>query len=409
MLTFRGLVPVIGLILLTACSAQAQTTGVATTDVAGQVAQRPQPTATPLPTAAPLPATELEQLSTAAQLAAVELPGRDRRELTFRLDSTANSLPPATKPLSTTYAVGDQESFWVHNTDSATNSAVAADLVYATDVAYAWVEAGQPYDRAVLERAIDRFSTHTYPNAVQVFGNEWWPGVDSDPRLHILYTSALGGGVAGYFYSADEYTDAANPFSNEKEMFYINLNALQNGGSQYYETVLAHELQHMIHWNHDRGEDLWINEGLSEYAQQVADFGADTMFVNAFAANPDLQLTTWGTEPGANGPHYGAAYAFVAYLVQRFGTAYPHHARGRASQRDGRRGSRPGRARLSADGRRRICRLGGRQLRSRRRGAGAGASLRLPRARALPVFAPTESHDDYPVRHTTKRGQQLRC
>ena len=170
-----------------------------------------------------------------------------------------------------------------------------------------------------MERAIDRFSAHTYPNAVEVFGSEWQPGVDSDPRLHILYTSALGQGMAGYFYSADEYTVPANPFSNEKEMFYINLNALQNGGSQYYETVLAHELQHMIHWNHDRGEDLWINEGLSEYAQQVADFDADTTFIAAFAANPDLQLTTWGEEPGANGPHYGAAYSFVAYLVQRFG------------------------------------------------------------------------------------------
>ena len=103
-------------------------------------------------------------------------------------------------------------------------------------------------------------------------------------------------------------------------MFYITLNALRNGGNDYYETVLAHELQHMIHWNYDRGEDLWVSEGLSEYAQQVADFDADTMFAHAFAADPDLQLTGWGEEAGGNGPHYGAAYLFMAYLVQRFGT-----------------------------------------------------------------------------------------
>jgi hypothetical protein len=75
----------------------------------------------------------------------------------------------------------------------------------------------------------------------------------------------------------------------------------------------------MIHWYMDRGEDLWVNEWLSEYAQEVAEFVGDTMFVTGLAADPDLQLTTWRLTGSNNGPHYGSAYLFMAYLAQRFG------------------------------------------------------------------------------------------
>ena len=103
-----------------------------------------------------------------------------------------------------------------------------------------------------------------------------------------------------------------------------------------YETVLAHEFQHMIHWNQDRGEELWLNEGLSEYAQEVAEYAPDIMFAYSFLADPDLSLTTWSAEPGANGPHYGASYLFVAYLAQRFWHRVSQPAGGGAEQRHGR-------------------------------------------------------------------------
>ena len=74
----------------------------------------------------------------------------------------------------------------------------------------------------------------------------------------------------------------------------------------------------MVHWHMDRSEDRWLNEGLSEYAQEVAEFSAGTAFAGAFAADPDVQLTTWGAI-GGNRPHYGGAYLFMVYLAQRFG------------------------------------------------------------------------------------------
>ncbi len=268
--------------------------------------------------AGPLRGDRLAALSTVEQLALVKPPQRDQRELALQLNPALEAIPLSVPARS--YASGDQEPFWVRNTATNRATVVTATLVYSTPVAYVWIENGQPFDRSAIERSADRFTTITYPNVVTTFGSEWQPGVDNDPRLHILYNTQMGDGVIGYFSGADEYTRAASPFSNQKEMFYINLAALNRTHNYaYHDTTLAHEFQHMIHWHMDRGEDLWINEGLSEYAQEVADFAGDTMFVAGFAANPDLQLTTWQESGGNNGPHYGSAYLFIAYLAQRFG------------------------------------------------------------------------------------------
>ena len=268
-----------------------------------------------------MPAAELSTLGTAEQLRLVEIPRRDPRRLTERLNPELGTVPVTAEPK--TYAVGDRERFWVHNADSKSNIEIEADLVYQTGVANVWVQRDQPHDLGRIQRSIDRFSDVTYPRLVETFGSEWSPGVDGDLRLNILHTTEMGNNVAGYFYSADAYSTVVNPFSNEKEIFFINLDFL-NSMREYtvYETVLAHEFQHMIHWNQDRGEELWLNEGLSEYAQEVAEYAPDIMFAYSFLADPDLSLTTWSAEPGANGPHYGASYLFVAYLAQRFGTEF---------------------------------------------------------------------------------------
>src|SRR5690606_32786277 len=115
---------------------------------------------------------------------------------------------------------------------------------------------------------------------------EWNPGVDNDPRLHVLHATGLGDGIAGYYSSADQYSRLARAFSNEKEMFYINLSWLNRSANYlYYETVLAHEFQHMILWYRDRNEETWINEGQSEFAQVVAGYEPNTLFAAAFANN----------------------------------------------------------------------------------------------------------------------------
>lgn len=283
--------------------------------------------APPLPAPASTPqvfaAADLAALPAAEQLRMVTIPPRDMVALRTRLDpaiaiaATATAAAPA--PGAPDYAVGDTTTFYVHNSDTAVNREINATLVHKTDVAYAWVETGQAYDADAIARSIDIFSERIYPAAVTAFGREPFPGMDGDPRLHVLHTTGMGG-AAGYFLGGDQISRLGYPYSNQKEMFYISLDWLAYmTDAETYETVLAHEFQHMIHSAHDANEEVWINEGLSEYAQEVAGYPADLGFANSFSMRPDTQLNAWGGAVENNSAHYGASYLFVRYLVQRFG------------------------------------------------------------------------------------------
>lgn len=265
-------------------------------------------------------AAEMHTLSTEEQLARVITPARDLRDLALRLNPDVDEIPAVVNAAPPHYAIGDTQTFWIHDLGANNNSQITAELIYETDVAYVWLEEGRDIDREVMFAAVDRFSKESYPAETAFFGSEWNPGVDNDPRIHILHAYGLGEGIAGYYSSADEYARLARDFSNEKEMFYINLGWLNSSRDyEYYETVLAHEFQHMIHWNQDRNEETWVNEGLSEFAQEVAGYPPDTVFAEVFTGSPDTQLNTWGEVQGNNGIHYGASYLFMTYFAQRFG------------------------------------------------------------------------------------------
>ena len=278
-----------------------------------------RPTPTPVVAAPPVPAGALAQLSTEEQLAAAVAPVRDLTGLALRLHPDLGPIERSSGAPPPQYAIGDRIEFNVHNVDTTGNATVTAELVYMSDVLYGWVEAGQEYNANALRRSLGRFSERIYPALVAAFGSESNPGVDNDPRLHVLHTTGMGGSVAGYFSGADANPRAAFSLSNEKEMFDISLDWLNSSDDYtYYETVLAHEFQHMIHWAVDGNEETWLNEGLSEYAQEVAGYPADVGFAYSFTNQPDTQLNTWSMT-GSNAAHYGGAYRFVRYLVERFG------------------------------------------------------------------------------------------
>ncbi len=257
---------------------------------------------------------------TYARLQQVIVPTRDLRDLAMRLRPDVDQVPEVVSDRPADYQVGDVIPFWVSNVDDNRHFQIEAELIYRNDVVYVWVERGQPYDRERIVRSVDRFAEETYPRVRAFFGSEWNPGVDGDPRLHILHATDLGESIAGYYSSADEFSRLANVYSNEKEMFYINLEWLNSTRDyEYYETVLAHEFQHMVHWYNDRNEETWVNEGMSELAQEIAGYSPDIGFASIYMEVPDTQLNTWSDDPGGNAEHYGSAYLFMAYFLQRFG------------------------------------------------------------------------------------------
>ncbi len=240
------------------------------------------------------------------------IPSRDRYDLAARFlgIEDARVTPPGE------FEVGDRTTFWVDNDEANQTYEVEAELVYRTDVVYMFVEVGQDYDYDDIVRSADRFTEETYPTNRANFGSEPNPGIDGDPRLFILHTDKMGFGVAGYFFSPSEFPASIVPYSNEKEIFFINISNTPPG-TDYYDSVLAHEFQHMIHYNVDSNEESWMNEGLSEVASYLNGFGPSS-FAPFYLFDTDIQLTDW-PEEGDTSPHYGAGFLFNTYFHDRFG------------------------------------------------------------------------------------------
>jgi hypothetical protein len=73
----------------------------------------------------------------------------------------------------------------------------------------------------------------------------------------------------------------------------------------------------MIHWNGDRNEETWVNEGFSEVAALLTGY-YDGGFDATYTRDPDIPLTAW-PEDGPKTPHYGGAFLYLTYLLDRFG------------------------------------------------------------------------------------------
>lgn len=266
----------------------------------------------------PTPIAQTLGSETLAQLAEVTIPPRDRIDLAQRLlGLTEVPQPPTTPPPE--LDLGAVVTFWADNLDQDDAFQIDAKLVYKTPHIYMFVEVGQAVDLAAVKRSADTFEQVIRPRVHQVFGTEWTPGIDGDPHLVILHASGLGNWVAAYYGSNSAYPAAAVANSNECEMFYVNLDTMGGAiGTWYYEGVLAHEFQHMVHWHVDPNEDAWLNEGLSDLAALITGYGPSD-FTWSFLQWPGIQLNTWPEESGQRGLHYGAAFLFAAYFYQRYG------------------------------------------------------------------------------------------
>ncbi len=242
------------------------------------------------------------------------IPENDPRALAMRLEGKTDI--PLTVP-APPRQLGDQETFWVSNNDTDEHFQILATLQYVTDHVYFWVEDGVGFREREVADLAETFDSQIYPTNREFFGSEWTPGIDEDPHIYILLAENLGNGIAGYFPTTDEFHPLVQEFSNSHEMFMLNADTVDLD-DEFAFGVLAHEFQHMIHWNQDRNEDTWLDEGFSSLAMFLNGYtngGFDFLFIQ----DPDLQLTDWPVDPDATGPHYGASFLFTTYFLDRFG------------------------------------------------------------------------------------------
>lgn len=256
---------------------------------------------------------------TGQKLAYVDAPGRDLVALTQRLklhsgapvDSVVNATPP-------NYPAGTRQQFNVADLVKKNYYTIQATIRYVTPHAYWYVKDGYQVDLTSLRASADWFESHIYPTDRRIFGPEPSPGIDNDTHITVLLTPLVG--LNGYFSLSDSYPRVVNPFSNQREMIYIGNLPVGSPGDRRngFEATLAHEFQHMIHWNVHRDRDVWLDEGCSEIAMYLNGYDPgsfDEIFENA----PDTQLNAWASDPSMSLAHYGAAYLFLRYLMDHYG------------------------------------------------------------------------------------------
>ena len=260
----------------------------------------------------PIPDEAYEELQ---RLSSTEILENDAREIAERLKGIED-IPEVIATTADPVNVGDQSNFWVIDGDTDENFETEATMEYATDHLYFWVENGVSFDKEDLVTLADTFEEKIYPTDREFFCSEWTPGIDGDEHIYILYSRGLGNTTAGYFSSNDSVHPLAAKYSNGHEMFLINADTVMLW-EEYIFGTLAHEFQHMIHWNLDANEESWVNEGFSELASLLNGYdpgGFDTYYFT----DTDVQLNEWPNDPNRTSVHYGSSFLFMAYFLDRF-------------------------------------------------------------------------------------------
>jgi hypothetical protein len=292
------------------------------TALPGRTVTRPaaSPTGATAATATPEAAAANPADRTESLLNTTLIPGRDLYDLTRRLRlKTTEPLTATVRATPLNRKVGDEDVFNVADILNKSYYTVTATVKVVTTHAYWYVDNAYDVNMNAVRKSAKIWEDKIYPTDRKYFGSERSPGIDGDVHITILLSDIAG--VGGYFSSSDSYSKVVNPYSNEREMIYIASPPETTVGSgNYFEGVLAHEFQHMIHASVSPNRDVWLDEGCSDVAMSLNNYdvgGADY----AYLLDPDTQLNAWAATPDESIAHYGASYLFLRYMMQRFGGA----------------------------------------------------------------------------------------
>ena len=229
------------------------------------------------------------------------------------------------------YEVGDQKVFWRWNLNVMPPSWVQSSATCRAvgDHCYIFVDDEEweyHMDQSDVQLVLNYLEYETMASNeygavemdIELFG-ELPDELDNDPKL-IVYYSALGSfqgtSFDGYFSSYNQVTEAEAQLmdppwhSNECEMIYMTCHPL-DPVEPIRISVLAHELQHLIHWGYDLDEEIWLNEGMSELA--MVKFGVPDPIVS-FNTQTDNSLNSWDQQFA----DYVKTMLFFTYLEEKF-------------------------------------------------------------------------------------------
>lgn len=286
-----------------------------------QVEPSPSPTASGSPSASgsALPtgsrAATLPDMSQA--LLAKPLPEADIFVLTRSMRGRDGQPAKGLQPVRTSppdEGVGTTRQFWAYDFAAKKNLRISATIRIVTEHAKWWVQDEVNVDVSALRQNATYFESNIYPTNRRLYGSEWSPGIDGDPRVNVM-VARIPGAAAGYFNSSDELPLWVNEFSSEREMVYLNSLAAR-AGSSYLNSILAHEFCHMIQFGRAKRSSIWFNEGQAQLCEAANGF--PVQHAQTFLRLPDTQLNDW-PELEQSQASYGTAYLFLEFLRQQAG------------------------------------------------------------------------------------------
>jgi hypothetical protein len=139
------------------------------------------------------------------------------------------------------------------------------------------------------------------------------------------------GFIMGYFWSYVSNLNNANIIHIDTWQWYRRQGGNPNGGAGYpyvvppysgsglrpwqYEGTVAHEFQHLIHYDNDPNELSWVNEGCSTLAEFICGYGATTNLQYYMIYFWDTSLVIWE----GNLENYGAVFLWTLYMYEHYG------------------------------------------------------------------------------------------
>ncbi len=276
---------------------QTESVGLAAADSTRAASLRASPVAAetdsePFPSAGILPAALLDPSDAIPAMPA-------RRTYDSRVDSTTYSPP----------SQGAVRAFRVPSLSDASYQLVDATLEQSSSYVEMWVEQGVSLDSGALLASMRAIEERILPALEAIYGER---GREAVPHCAVLNVRTSG--ASGYYAAVDasEAGEAVPP------LFVMNISAVVPGTEQY-ESVLAHEMQHLWLAQIDPNEAAWVSEGASQLLETLAGYPPPSHVVTAFADAPDIQLNTWSTERGDVYRHYGASFLVLHYYYERYG------------------------------------------------------------------------------------------
>jgi len=228
-------------------------------------------------------------------------------------------------------AVGESEStltFHAFNFRTSSYYTINADLKGAGDHFYVYVEHGWTVDPTDIQDIINNFGI-IYTKLRDSYGEEK-PDVNGDSKVYILLLDiqddfnwpTMTGYTDGYFNPVDLY--ANERYSNKRKVLYMDIHPglyltgfySPKSPNPNFRNTMAHEFQHLIHYNIKPSDDTWLNEAMSEVASFYAFNEPRWNRVELFQRNGNHSnsLTNWDHELA----DYAVVYMWAQYMADRF-------------------------------------------------------------------------------------------